>query len=59
MTYLAPEALVSKLQKVRRSEANLTLRLGYCWMLVLVVVLVFGLAAAAILLNAFLRQLIY
>jgi len=55
----SPEQFYPRLNELKIKEANLLARFMYVWYFVLIVCVGFGLLAGAILINGFLRELIY
>lgn len=54
-----PEDFNSRLQELQNAEAKLMIKFMYIWYFVLAICVGFGLSAAALLINGFLRELIY
>jgi hypothetical protein len=55
----SPEHFNRRLQELQKAEARLLLKFMYIWYFVLAICVGFGLLAAALLINGFLRELIY
>jgi hypothetical protein len=55
----APEHFNNRLNELKIAEAKLMVNLMYVWFFVLAVCVGFGLLAGGILINGFLRELIY
>ena len=54
-----PNLFVARLVELKNAEGKLHVKLMYFWFFVLAVCVIFGLAAGGILINGFLRELIY